>query len=372
MSEHSAQYEYTPLFNDFGHTDSNEHFWKQMDFLVPEMLRVLKPGRIAAIHVKDRIIPGGMKGIGFQTVYRFHSDAADNFEKHGFHFIGMKTIVTDVVRENNQTYRLGWTEQCKDGSRMGVGMPEYLLLFRKEPTDMSNGYADEPVVKHKPTCRKAGGAGFLAEDEIVPFDPDLPINPLTGYSRSRWQIDAHGFERSSGERLLSPSDLDGVKHDRIFKMFREYSATQVYDYEHHVALCESLEAKMILPVTFMLLQPQSWHPDVWTDITRMLSLNGAQSAKGKEMHLCPMQFDIADWVIAQMSMPDEIIYDPFMGLGTVAYRALKLGRKAIGTELNPRYWADSLSYCRAAELEANVPTLFDMVGGSEEQTAVAQ
>ena len=40
----------------------------------------------------------------------------------------MKTIVTDVVRENNQTYRLGWTEQCKDGTKMGVGMPEYLLL----------------------------------------------------------------------------------------------------------------------------------------------------------------------------------------------------------------------------------------------------
>jgi DNA modification methylase len=368
----STQYEYTPSYNDFGHTDSNEHFWQQMDFLIPEMLRVLKPGRIAAVHVKDRIIPGGMKGLGFQTVYRFHADAAAHFEKHGFHDIGMKTIVTDVVRENNQTYRLGWTEQCKDGSRMGVGMPEYLLLFRKAPTDMTNGYADEPVIKHKPMCRKAGGAGFLAEDEDVPFDENLPIIPGTGYSRSRWQIDAHGFERSSGDRLLSPSDLDGVKHDRIFKMFRKYSATQVYDYEHHVALCESLEAKMILPVSFMLLQPQSWSPDVWTDITRMLSLNGAQSAKGKEMHLCPMQFDIADRVIAQMSMPGEIVYDPFMGLGTVAYRALKLGRKAIGTELNPRYWADSLGYCRAAELDANAPTLFDLVGGSEEQAAVAQ
>jgi DNA modification methylase len=357
----STQYEYTPSYNDFGHTDSNEHFWKQMDFLIPEMLRVLQPGRVAAIHVKDRIIPGGMKGIGFQTVYPFHMDCHANFVKHGFHYLGMKTIVTDVVRENNQTYRLGWTEQCKDGSRMGVGMPEYLLLFRKAPTDMSNGYADEPVVKHKPTCRKAGGAGFLAEDEIVPFDPDLPINPLTGYSRSRWQIDAHGFERSSGNRLLSASDLDGVKHDRIFKMFREYSATQVYDYEHHVALCESLEAKMILPVTFMLLQPQSWHPDVWTDITRMLSLNGAQSAKGKEMHLCPIPLDIPNRVIAQMSNPGEVVYDPFSGLGSIPMVAVQLGRKGLGTELNPRYFADSVGYCSAAEAKLNCPTLFDLL-----------
>jgi hypothetical protein len=45
----------------------------------------------------------------------------------------MITVVTDVVRENNQTYRLGWSEQCKDGTKMGVGSPEYVLLFRKLP-----------------------------------------------------------------------------------------------------------------------------------------------------------------------------------------------------------------------------------------------
>jgi hypothetical protein len=64
----STQYEYTPSYNDFGHTDDNAHFWQQMDFLTPELLRVLQPGRVAAIHVKDRIVPGGMTGLGFQTV----------------------------------------------------------------------------------------------------------------------------------------------------------------------------------------------------------------------------------------------------------------------------------------------------------------
>jgi DNA modification methylase len=55
----STQYEYSPNYADFGHTDNNEHFFKQMDFLTPELLRILQPGRIAAIHVKDRIVPGG-------------------------------------------------------------------------------------------------------------------------------------------------------------------------------------------------------------------------------------------------------------------------------------------------------------------------
>ena len=35
--------------------------------------------------------------------------------RHGFDYLGMITVVTDVVRENNQAYRLGWSEQCKDG-----------------------------------------------------------------------------------------------------------------------------------------------------------------------------------------------------------------------------------------------------------------
>ncbi len=380
----STQYEYTPSFNDFGHTDGNPHFFAQMDFLTPQLFKILKPGRICAIHVKDRIVPGGVNGLGFQTVYPFHCDAIAHYQKHGFALIGQKTIVTDVVRENNQTYRLGWTEQCKDGSKMGVGMPEYLLLFRKPPSDSTNAYADEPVVKEKKNFKNGQweiGGVPVADPTLTPFIPRKTEQETTyepdyqsvnrverhqkGYSRSRWQIDAHGFERSSGNRTLTPEDLNGATHANIFKMFREYSLSEVYDFEHHVRLGEHLEMKGILPVTFMLLQPQSWHPDVWTDITRMLTLNGAQSAKGKQMHLCPMQFDIADRVIEQMSQPGETVFDPFAGLGTVPYRAVLKGRKGYGVELNAAYWLDSASYCKAAEQKVTMPTLFDML---EEET----
>lgn len=353
----STQYEYTPSYNDFGHTDSNNHFFEQMDYLTPELLRVLQPGRVCAIHVKDRIVPGGLTGLGFQTVYPFSDETIAHFRKHGFAFLGRKTIVTDVVRENNQTYRLGWTEQCKDGSRMGAGMPEYLLLFRKPPTDRSNGYADVPVVKDK-----------------------------NAYSRSRWQIDAHGFMRSGGNRLISAEDLLGVPHERIFKMFRKHSLTEVYDHEHHIRLSESLETCAHcshihtdkkcsacdctknggrLPVTFMLLQPQSWHEDVWTDVARMRTLNGAQSAAGREMHLCPLQLDIVQRVINQFSMKGETVYDPFAGIGTVPSQAVEMERIGRGAELNPRYFHDMALYCRLAEKKKALPTLFDLVAQEE-------
>jgi DNA modification methylase len=336
----SQQYEYSPNYADFGHTDDNAHFFRQMDFLVPELLRVLQPGRLAAIHVKNRIVPSGLvENIGFQTEYPFDVDTLLCFRRHGFHFLGRKTIVTDVVRENSSTYRLGWTEQCKDGSRMGFGQNEYLLLFRKAPTDGSNGYADVPVVKDK-----------------------------ARYTRARWQLDAHGMARSSGNRLIEPAEFDALTHEQIFKLFRRHSLNSVYDFEHDVRIGEMLSARGMLPTSFMLLQPQSWHPDVWTDVTRMRTLNGAQSAAGREMHLCPMQFDIADRAIEQYSNPGDEVYDPFGGLMTVPYRAVRLRRRGRGCELAKPYFLDGISYCEAAVREMSMPSLFDTLE-EEEQAA---
>jgi hypothetical protein len=215
---------------------------------------------------------------------------------------------------------------------MGVGMPEYLLLFRKPQTDTTKGYADEPVVKDK-----------------------------AKYSRSRWQVDAHGFDRSSGNRCLTPDELSKLDHDVIFKEFKSYTLNHVYDFEHHVKIGETLDAKGKLPTSFMLLQPQSWSDEVWTDVTRMLTLNGSQWSKGKEMHLCPLQFDICDRVITKMSMEGDIVLDPFGGLMTVPYRALKLNRKAYGIELNPSYFTDGAQYCKSVEAAVNMPSFFDLL-----------
>lgn len=328
----ATQYEYSPNYSDFGHTENTEEFFQQMDYLTPELYRALMPGRIAAIHVKDRIMPLGMTGLGTQTSYPFHCDTIKHFIKHGFAYMGMKTIVTDVVRENNQTYRLGWSEQCKDGSKMGVGMPEYLLLFRKPPTDCSNSYADLPVSKEK-----------------------------SEYSLSKWQVDAHGYTRSSGNRPMTPEEISGLEHNVIFKVFKDYSLNQVYDFDYHVAIGDALEAVGKLPTTFMLLQPQSWSDDVWTDITRMRTLNSAQYNKGKEMHLCPMQIDLAKRVILQMSNKGEKVLDPFGGLMTVPSIAVEEGRYGIGFELSPTYFLDGAAYCKAAEDNVQMPTLFDLL-----------
>ena len=332
-------YEYSPSYRDFGHTDGPRHFFEQMDYLTPNLLRVLKPGRVFACHVKDRIVPGGINGLGFQTLYPFHADCISHYTKHGFAFLGMITIVTDVVRENNQTYRLAYGQFKKDGSRMGCGTPEYLLLFRKPQTDRTRGFADEPIDK--------------TDEE---------------YSLSKWQLEAHGFRRSSGNRLLTPKDLEKLPHDKIFKLFRKHNLANVYDYQNHVDLNEALAARGALTTDFMLLQPQSYTSDTWTDIARMRTLNCTQAVKGKAQHLSPMQFDIAERSIDRFTKRGETVLDPFAGIGTVPFCAVKMGRRAVGIELSPRYFVDAVEYVKQAERVATVPTLFDLDAAVSDDT----
>jgi DNA modification methylase len=102
----------------------------------------------------------------------------------------------------------------------------------------------------------------------------------------------------------------------------------------------------------------------------MRSLNTAAFAKGSESHICPLPFDIVNRLIEQRSMPGELVFDPFAGIGTVPYCALKLGRRALGIELAPHYWTDAAKTLAIVEAEsAPVPTLFDLVGGRGEVAA---
>lgn len=328
----SNHYEYTASYNDFGHTDDNDHFWSQMDFLTPELLRILKPGRIACIHVKDRILFGNVTGTGLPTVSPFHAEAIFHFRRHGFDYCGMITIDTDVVTENNGNYRLTYGEMLKDGTKMGVGSPEYLLIFHKPQTDRTRGYADEPVSKDR-----------------------------EAYSLARWQLDAHAHWRSSGDRFLTREEWQQLPPDAMPKAFKAYSEAAVYDHEAAVAIGDALREKDRLPTKYMALAPVARSEWIWSDVVRMLTLNSNQSQRNVEKHICPLQFDIVDRAIDRWSNPGDVVYDPFGGLMTVPYRAIMKGRFGMASELNELSFQDGAFYCRDIEARRSVPTLFDAI-----------
>jgi len=323
-------YEYSDNYNDFGHNHGNDKFFEQMDFLTPNMLRCLKPGRIAAIHVKDRIRYSYQNGTSFTTISDFSGQTVAHYVKHGFYLIGKITVTTDVVAENNQTYRLRWSEQCKDASKMGVGLPEYVLLFRKAPSHMDNSYSDTPVTKSK-------------ED----------------YTKARWQLDAHSYQRSSGDRFLTKDELQKIDMKKVVAAWKKHNSSEIYSFIEHLRVCEELDEMEKLSSTFMTLPVHSNNDLVWTDINRMNTLNANQVSAKKEKHICPLQFDIIERLINRYTMPGEVVCDPFGGLFSTAYKALQMNRKSISIELNSEYFNDGLFYIKSILHKLSIPTLFD-------------
>lgn len=384
----SDHYEYTESYNDFGHNDGDEGFFSQMEYLTPEVLRVLAPGRMYCVHAKDRIVYGSVSGDGMYTVNPFSDKCVQHLIRHGFRFCGRITVVTDVVRENNQTYRLGWTENSKDGTKMGVGSPEYVLLFRKLPSDQSKSYADRRVAKDKPLvlctehqfeddgqigpCVHCGAEVGTTEPRPMPYREGRPIVVGSGYSRARWQFDAHSMWRSNGSRFLTPEEIAAMPMDQLRDLWHRYSRLKVYDFGEHVSIAEEMEKRGILPSSFMALDPPNpGSPWVWDDVARMRTLNTVQAQKRAEQHVCPLQIDIVERLIERYSNPGELVMDPFGGLGTVPYCAVMAGRRGYSVELNDLYWRDSVAYCRAAEQKVSMPTLFDAMG-PESETAAAE
>jgi DNA modification methylase len=215
---------------------------------------------------------------------------------------------------------------------MGVGCPEYVLLFRKLPTDTTKAYADTPVKKSKQE-----------------------------YSRGRWQLDAHAFWRSSGDRLISKEELEHIPVKDLQKVYSKYSKQHVYSYEEHVKLAETLDEQGRLPATFMVIAPAAMTDTVWDDILRMRTLNAEQRRRDLQLHVCPLQIDIVERLIDRYSNKGDVILDPFGGIGTVPLTAMKMQRYGMAVELNNSYFRDGVGYCKAYEDEISAPTLFDFI-----------
>lgn len=108
-----------------------------------------------------------------------------------------------------------------------------------------------------------------------------------------------------------------------------------------------------------LAQPIWMTSGVWydTDETDVLNVRVARDAEA-EKHLCPMPLDLTERLVRQYTNPDETVYSPFMGIGSEGYQSLLQGRRFIGTELKPSYYAQAVKYLGEAERQGAKADLF--------------
>jgi DNA modification methylase len=84
---------------------------------------------------------------------------------------------------------------------------------------------------------------------------------------------------------------------------------------------------------------QNYASPVWDDINQTNTLNFREGRDNDdERHICPLQLDVIERAMQLWSMPGDTVYTPFLGIGSEAYVAVKMGRNAIGTELKESYF----------------------------------
>lgn len=244
----ASLYTYSSSDRDMGNSRDNIEFQQHFRYIVNQLHRVLKPGRLVSVHCMN--LPAMKSRDGFIGVKDFRGDIIREFEAESFIFHSEVTIWKNPVTEMQRTKALGLLHKQirKDSSMCRQGIPDYVVTFRKP------GENPEPIPHTAET---------------------FPVNV--------WQ------------RYASP---------------------------------------------------------VWMDIRQSNTLNRKSARDEKdEKHICPLQLDVIERCINLWTNPDEIVLDPFAGIGSVPYQAVTMGRRGLGVELKDSYFVQAVNNLELADEE---------------------
>ena len=128
----SSLYTYSNSDRDLGNSKNDDEFFTHFQFIIEDLYRILKPGRVAAIHCMQ--IPAMKERDGYIGIKDFRGDLIRAFQKAGFIYHGEVTIWKDPVVEMQRTKALGLLHKQlkKDSSRTRMGLPDYIIFMRKD------------------------------------------------------------------------------------------------------------------------------------------------------------------------------------------------------------------------------------------------
>lgn len=106
------------------------------------------------------------------------------------------------------------------------------------------------------------------------------------------------------------------------------------------------------PQSFPVDVWQRYASPVWMDIRQSNTLQRKSARDEKdEKHICPLQLDVIERCIDLWTNPNDIVLDPFAGIGSVPYQAVIMGRRGLGIELKESYFAQAVNNMGAADAE---------------------
>lgn len=262
----SSLYTYSNSDRDLGNSKTDEQFFEHFHFLTTELFRILKPGRMMAVHCMN--LPTSKERDGFIGIKDFRGELIREFQSVGFIYHAEVCIWKNPVTAMQRTKALGLLHKQikKDSCMSRMGIPDYVVIMRK-PGD----------------------------------NPERVTHTNDTYPVSEWQ------------NVASP----------------------IWEYDHS---------------------------PVWWDINQSDTLNVRMARDGRdERHICPLQLPVIERLLKLYTNPNDIVFTPFLGIGSEVYQAILMGRRGVGIELKKSYFDCAVENVKNAIIESSQPTLFDFI-----------
>jgi DNA modification methylase len=268
-------FQYSSDPRDMSNCASHEEFLTQYEFMVEQMARVTKKGRINAVHCMDICDSYGY-------LWDFPHEIIEVHKRHGMSYRNRITVWKEPLKVRMRTMVQSLMHKfiVEDSTKCFPATPDYILIFTK------NGEA-ETKVTHEHGIEKYCGANLILPHMVQAYN-----------NANNTDFDADGL------RKHLESEYDGTKTTKL---------------NHYIW--------------------QRYASSVWDDIRIDNVLPFRDSKEDDdEKHIHPLQLDVIERIVELYSNPDEVVLTPFMGVGSEVYGAVKNGRKGVGIELKTSYY----------------------------------
>lgn len=236
----ASLYTYSNSEHDLGNCKDEQEFFEHFKFMIPELFRIIKPGRLLSFHCMN--LPTSKFRDGYIGLSDFRGELIRAFQNEGWIYHSEVCIWKDPVVAMQRTKALGLLHKQikKDSSMCRQGIPDYLVTMRK---------------------------------------PGENLEPIT-HTADQFPVD-------TWQKYASP---------------------------------------------------------IWTDINQSDTLQKESAREAEdEKHICPLQLEVIKRALYLWSNPNDLVFSPFMGIGSEGYMSLKTGRRFIGIELKESYYNQAVA-----------------------------
>lgn len=279
-------YNYSSDPRDMSNCESKEQFLENYDYLIEQLARVTKKGRINAVHCTDVFD-------NTSRLWDFPHEIIKLYEKHGFEYRNRITIWKEPLKVRMRTMVQSLMHKfiVEDSTKCFTAMPDYMLIFTKK-----------------------------GENEIPVTHP-------------------FGINEYAGDTPILPNIQRAFNNANN----TDYTVDEIWDY-----LNNNNEEGKITKLNHYIWQ--RYASSVWDDIRidNVLPFHDAKE-DDDEKHVHPLQLDVIDRIVELYSNPNEIVFTPFMGVGSEVYSPVSMGRRGIGAELKASYFKQAIKNLEDAE-----------------------